>query len=85
MKFTVSSADLLKALTTVAGAVPTKSTLPILESILFESDEHRLQICLDSGLVANGPVVGPSDQIDILHVDVVENLDRALVQIRPAG
>ena len=38
MKFTVSSADLLKALTTVAGAVPAKSTLPILESILFERD-----------------------------------------------
>ncbi|HLT47416.1 MAG TPA: DNA polymerase III subunit beta [Rubricoccaceae bacterium] len=38
MKFTVSSADLLKALTTVAGAVPAKSTLPILESILFERE-----------------------------------------------
>ncbi|MDX1418851.1 MAG: DNA polymerase III subunit beta [Rubricoccaceae bacterium] len=38
MKFTASSADLLKALTTVAGAVPSKSTLPILESILFERE-----------------------------------------------
>lgn len=38
MKFSVSSADLLKALTAVAGAVPAKSTLPILESILFERD-----------------------------------------------
>ncbi len=40
MKFTVSSAELLKALTTVGGAVPNKSTLPILESILFERDEE---------------------------------------------
>lgn len=36
MKFTVSSAELLKALTVVNGAVPNKSTLPILECILFE-------------------------------------------------
>ena len=39
MKFSVSSAELQKALTTVAGAVPSKSTLPILESILFEREE----------------------------------------------
>lgn len=38
MKFTVSSAELLKALTVVNGAVPNKSTLPILECILFEQD-----------------------------------------------
>ncbi len=38
MKFTVSSAELLKALATAGGAVPNKSTLPILESILFERD-----------------------------------------------
>ena len=39
MKFTASSADLLKALQTVNGAVPSKSTLPILECILFETGE----------------------------------------------
>ena len=45
MKFTASSADLLKALTTAGGAVPTKSTLPILECILFEQvDETRLSL-----------------------------------------
>jgi DNA polymerase III subunit beta len=38
MKFSVSSADLLKALTAVNGAVPSKSTLPILECVLFERD-----------------------------------------------
>jgi DNA polymerase-3 subunit beta len=36
MKFTVSSTDLQRALTTVNGAVPTKSALPILECVLFE-------------------------------------------------
>ncbi len=44
MKFTASSADLLKALTTVSGAVPSKSTLPILECILFERDGEVLQL-----------------------------------------
>lgn len=44
MKFTVSSADLLKALTTVGGAVPSKSTLPILESVLFERDGEQLRL-----------------------------------------
>lgn len=44
MKFSASSADLLKALQTVSGAVPTKSTLPILECILFEADVHTLRL-----------------------------------------
>lgn len=45
MKFSASSADLLKALTTVGGAVPSKSTLPILECILFEQiDDTGLRL-----------------------------------------
>ena len=39
MKFTVSSTDLQRALTTVNGAVPTKSALPILECVLFERSD----------------------------------------------
>lgn len=44
MKFTVSSADLNRALATVNGAVPSKSTLPILECVLFEREEDTLKI-----------------------------------------
>lgn len=44
MKFTVSSADLQRALTTVNGAVPSKSTLPILECVLFERQDDTLKI-----------------------------------------
>lgn len=44
MKFTASSAELLKALTTVNGAVPSKSTLPILECILFEQEGDVLSL-----------------------------------------
>ena len=44
MKFTASSAELLKALTTANGAVPSKSTLPILECILFEQEGDALRL-----------------------------------------
>ena len=44
MKFAASSAELLKALQTVSGAVPSKSTLPILECILFEVDGRKLRL-----------------------------------------
>lgn len=44
MKFTTSSVTLRDALTTVGGAVPSKSTLPILECILFERDGDTLRL-----------------------------------------
>ncbi len=44
MKFSVSSAELLQALTIVNGAVPAKSTMPILENILFEKADGRLRL-----------------------------------------
>jgi DNA polymerase III subunit beta len=44
MRFTASSAELLKALTTVGGAVPSKATMPILECVLFEQDGDRLRL-----------------------------------------
>lgn len=44
MKFNVSSSDLNRGLSAVIGAVPSKATLPILETILFESEEGRLKL-----------------------------------------
>ena len=44
MQFTAPSAELLRALTLVGGAVPTKSTLPILENILFHREGDRLRL-----------------------------------------
>ena len=44
MKFTVSSAEFLKALNVVSGAVPSKSTLPILSCILFEKAEDVVRL-----------------------------------------
>ncbi len=44
MKFTASSAELLRALTTVGGAVPAKSTLPVLECIRFTQEDQTLKL-----------------------------------------
>lgn len=44
MKFNVSSSDLNQGLSAVIGAVPSKATLPILETILFESEDGRLKL-----------------------------------------
>jgi DNA polymerase-3 subunit beta len=44
MKFSVSSNELNKGLSAVIGAVPTKATLPILETILFESEDGKLKL-----------------------------------------
>lgn len=44
MKFSVSSNELNKGLSAVIGAVPSKATLPILETILFESEDGRLKL-----------------------------------------
>lgn len=44
MKFSVASNELNKGLSAVIGAVPTKATLPILETILFESEDGRLKL-----------------------------------------
>ncbi len=59
MKFTTSSAKLRDALTTVGGAVPSKSTLPILECILFERDADTLRLSatdLEISIVQRLPV-----------------------------
>lgn len=44
MKFNVSSGELVKSLSAVAGAVPAKATLAILEMVLFESENGKLKL-----------------------------------------
>lgn len=44
MKFNIASGELVKALSGVAGVVPSKATLPILENVLFESVEGKLRL-----------------------------------------
>ncbi|MEQ9308273.1 MAG: DNA polymerase III subunit beta [Balneolaceae bacterium] len=44
MKFSVSSSELNKGLSAVIGAVPSKATLPILETILFQCEDGKLKL-----------------------------------------
>lgn len=44
MKFTASSAELLKGLMEVSRAIPAKSSLPILENFLFDLSENKLEV-----------------------------------------
>lgn len=44
MRFNVSSSELVKALSAVSGAVPNKATLPILETILFVSEDGQIRL-----------------------------------------
>jgi DNA polymerase III subunit beta len=44
MKFNITSGELVKALSAVAGVVPSKATLPILENVLFESVDGALKL-----------------------------------------
>lgn len=44
MKFSISSGELVKGLAAVNGAIPTKATLPILETVLFETEDGKLKL-----------------------------------------
>lgn len=64
MKFTVASSELQKALTKVSGVVPSKSTLPILENILFDLSKNTLRLAatdLEVSMAASIEVKGSED------------------------
>jgi DNA polymerase-3 subunit beta len=64
MKFTVNSTDLQKALTKISGAVPTKSTVPILENLLFSLSKNVLHVIatdLEISMSATFEVNGSED------------------------
>lgn len=44
MKFTVKSTELQKSLAKISGVIPSKSTLPILEHVLFKLEENKLRL-----------------------------------------
>ena len=64
MKFTVASSELQKALTRINGVVPSKSTLPILENILFDLSKNTLRLSatdLEVSMSATLDVKGSED------------------------
>ena len=64
MKFTVISSDIQKALTKISGVIPSKSTLPILENILFSLEKDTLRLIatdLEISMAAHIEVKGSED------------------------
>jgi DNA polymerase-3 subunit beta len=64
MKFTVESSELQKALMKISGVVPSKSTLPILENILFSLSANSLKLIatdLEISMSATLDVKGSED------------------------
>ncbi|HEY4612574.1 MAG TPA: DNA polymerase III subunit beta [Bacteroidota bacterium] len=64
MKFTVASSELQKTLTKISGVVPSKSTLPILENILFDLSKNTLHLAatdLEVSMSASLEVKGSED------------------------
>ncbi|MEK6572306.1 MAG: DNA polymerase III subunit beta, partial [Bacteroidota bacterium] len=64
MKFSVSNSDLQKALLKVSGVIPSKSTLPILENLLFALSKNNLTITatdLEISMTVNLEVTGLED------------------------
>ena len=64
MKFTVESSELQKALMKISGVVPSKSTLPILENILFSLSTNSLKLVatdLEISMSATLDVKGSED------------------------
>ena len=64
MKFSVSNSDLQKALLKVSGVIPSKSTLPILENLLFALSKNNLTITatdLEISMTVNLEVRGLED------------------------
>ncbi len=78
MKFSVSSNELNKALSAVVGAVPNKATLPILETILFETEEGNLKLTatdLEISIIETLPVeVEESGSVAIPARRLIETL-----------
>ena len=67
MKFTVISSDIQKALTKISGVIPSKSTLPILENILFSLEKDTLRLIatdLEISMAAHIEVKGSEDGTD---------------------
>ncbi len=64
MKFTVESSELQKSLNKISGVVPSKSTLPILENILFTLNKNSLSLVgtdLEISMTASLEVKGSED------------------------
>lgn len=85
MKFTVACTELQKVLTKVTGVVPSKSTLPILENVLFDLKKNTLRVAatdLEISMSATIDVKGSEDgSITVPAKRLMETI-RALADIQ---
>ena len=90
MEFNVSSAELLKAMTDVAKAVPAKTSLPILEYLLFvlkgdkleitaSDQELTLRTVIDVDSKEDGSIAAPAGQLIALFKALPDTLFKALL------
>lgn len=85
MKFTVACSDLQKTLTKISGVVPSKSTLPILENILFDLSKSTLRLVatdLEISMSAKVEVKGTEDGIIAVPARRVMETIRALPDVQ---
>ncbi len=85
MKFTVACSEIQKALTKVSGVVPSKSTLPILENILFILTKNQLRLAatdLEVSISATIDVKGSEDGTVAVPAKRVMETIRALPDIQ---
>jgi DNA polymerase-3 subunit beta len=85
MKFSVLQKDLLEALLTIQGVVPTRSTAPILENILIEAKDNVLKLTgtdLEVSITTEAKASSVSDQGAIaLPARVITEMIRSLPDI----
>src|SRR5512135_2883071 len=85
MKFSVACNELQKALTKVSGVVPSKSTLPILENILFSLTKNQLRLIatdLEVSIAASLEVKGTEDGTVAVPAKRVMETIRALPDVQ---
>jgi DNA polymerase-3 subunit beta len=84
MKFTIKSSEIQKALNKISGVIPTKSTLPILEHILFTLQGNNLRLLatdLEMSMSAEMNVNGSEDGVIAVPARRFMDTIRALPEI----
>jgi DNA polymerase-3 subunit beta len=85
MKFSVACGELQKALAKVSGVVPSKSTLPILENILFRLTKNQLKLVatdLEVSISAAVEVKGSEDGVVAAPAKRILETIRALPDVQ---
>ncbi|HLP16717.1 MAG TPA: DNA polymerase III subunit beta [Bacteroidota bacterium] len=81
MKFSAKSSDLQKALAKIIGVVPTRSTLPILENLLFDLNKNTLKVTatdLEVSMTVSIEVKGSEDGTIAIPAKRLSDTVRAL-------